>query len=104
MKALSQASRVKVMERDLFKHPLSPDELGAFDAVVIDPPRAGAKAQVAELAKSNTKQVIYVSCNGSTFVQDAKVLVAGGYKLKSVQPVDQFVWSKHLEIVAEFGR
>lgn len=102
LKALSHAGVVKVMERDLFKHPLAVDELAGFDCVVLDPPRAGAKAQVAALAKSKVSQVIYVSCNPQTFVQEAQVLAAAGYTLKSVLPVDQFVWSNHLEIVADF--
>lgn len=90
--------------RDLFRRPLLPDELNKFDAVVIDPPRAGAESQVAELAKSNVPVIAYVSCNPTTFARDAAVLVAAGYTLNFVQTVDQFRWSTHIELVAEFSR
>lgn len=104
LKALSQTGLVKVIERDLFKHPFSLDELNNFDSIILDPPRAGASAQVSALAKSKVPQIIYVSCNAQTFAQDAQVLIAGGYKLNTIQPVDQFLWATHLEIVAEFSR
>jgi 23S rRNA (uracil1939-C5)-methyltransferase len=92
--------------RDLFRRPVLPDELNpfgaAFDAAVIDPPRAGAEAQIAELAKAKTPIIAYVSCNPITFARDAKTLVSAGYTLNWVQTVDQFRWSAHTELVASF--
>jgi len=85
--------------RDLFKRPLLVSELAKFDAAVIDPPRMGAAAQCAELAKSLISRVALVSCNPSTFARDSKLLVEGGYRLQWVAPVDQFLWSEHVELV-----
>lgn len=90
--------------RDLFRRPLMPDELAKFDAAVIDPPRAGASAQIAELAKSDISKIAYVSCNSVTFAKDAKHLVDQGYQLKALRVVDQFRWSSHVELVAHFMR
>ena len=90
--------------RDLFKLPLSGDELKAFDAVVLDPPRAGALAQARALAASSIRRVAYVSCNPETFARDARILADGGYKPGAVTPVDQFLWSSHIELVAGFAR
>lgn len=90
--------------RDLFRRPLMPDELAKFDAAVIDPPRAGASAQIAELAKSDISKIAYVSCNPVTFAKDAKHLVDHGYQLKALRVVDQFRWSSHVELVAHFMR
>ena len=89
--------------RDLFRRPLLPDELARFGAVVLDPPRAGAAAQVAELAKAQVARIAYVSCNPITFARDAKALVDAGYALDWVQVVDQFRWSAHTELVASFS-
>lgn len=97
-------ARVVTQHRDLFRKPLSPDELNAFDAVVIDPPRAGAQAQAANLALSRVPVVAAVSCNPATFARDAATLVKGGYTLGRVWPVAQFRWSTHVELVAEFRR
>jgi 23S rRNA (uracil1939-C5)-methyltransferase len=88
--------------RDLFHRPLMPDELARFDAVVIDPPRAGAAAQIAELAKARVPRIAHVSCNPQTFARDAKTLCDSGYILDWVQPVDQFRWSAHVELVGAF--
>ncbi len=88
--------------RDLFRRPLMPDELQKFDAVVLDPPRAGAEAQVAELAQAKPPVIAYVSCNPVTFSRDAKTLVDAGYALEWVQVVDQFRWSSHIELAACF--
>lgn len=88
--------------RDLFRRPLMPDEFKGFDAAVIDPPRAGAKAQVEELAKGKLKRIAFVSCNPATFARDAQILIGGGYRLDWVQVVDQFRWSAHSELVAQF--
>ncbi len=90
--------------RNLFKAPLIAAELKEHDAIVFDPPRAGAEAQAREIAKSKIKRVVAVSCNASTFARDAAILAEGGYALKSVQPVDQFKYSAHVEIVALFQR
>ncbi len=88
--------------RDLFRRPLLPDELAKFDAVVIDPPRAGAEAQVTELARAKPPVIAFVSCNPITFARDAKLLINAGYRLDWVQVVDQFRWSTHVEQVACF--
>ncbi|MGI3903569.1 MAG: class I SAM-dependent RNA methyltransferase [Janthinobacterium lividum] len=90
--------------RDLFKRPLAAAELTGFDAVVFDPPRAGAAAQAAELAKSTVPRIVAVSCDPGTFARDAATLVAGGYRVESVVPVDQFRYSAHVELVAVFTR
>ena len=88
--------------RDLYRRPLLPDELARFEATVIDPPRAGAKAQVSELAKGDLKTIAYVSCNPISFAADAAILCAAGYHLQFVQTVDQFRWSNHIELVGAF--
>ncbi|WP_102830126.1 class I SAM-dependent RNA methyltransferase [Bartonella bovis] len=87
-------------KRDLFRRPLSAKELERFDSVVFDPPRAGAKEQVRELAKTTIPRVVAVSCNPVTFARDLSILVAGGYTIEKVIPIDQFLWSPHVEIVA----
>ena len=90
--------------RDLYRRPLLPDEFKKFDAVVIDPPRAGAEAQTAELIRSDIKRIAYVSCNPVTFARDVAQMVAGGFTLDWVQPVDQFRWSSHVELAAQLTR
>ncbi len=90
--------------RDLSRQPLRREELARFDAVVLDPPRAGAAEQVAELASSAVPTVVYVSCNPATFARDARVLIDGGYSIGNVRPVDQFLWSHHVELAAVFTR
>ena len=102
--ALKATRRVDVEHRDLFRRPLTADDLNAFDGVVLDPPRAGAKAQVVELARSAVPRIAYVSCNPATFSRDAKVLIDGGYRLTHIQPVGQFRWSTHVELAATFRR
>lgn len=87
------------LARDLFRNPLLPDELAKMDALVIDPPRAGAEAQVAQIAKSNVPVIAHVSCNPTTFARDCGTLIAAGYQLDWVQTVDQFRWSTHVEVV-----
>jgi len=96
--------QIVVKHRDLFRRPLSTKELEMFEAVVFDPPRAGAKDQVEELAKSAVSRIVAVSCNPNTFSRDARMLADGGYELESVQPVDQFLWSPHMELVGVFSR
>lgn len=96
--------RLTAETRDLFRRPLMPDELSAFDAVVIDPPRAGAEAEAAEIAKSAVPVIAAVSCNPVTFARDARIMVAGGYAIDWVEVVDQFRWSPHVELVARLSR
>jgi 23S rRNA (uracil1939-C5)-methyltransferase len=95
---------VFVEHRDLYRRPLTTAELSRFGAVVLDPPRAGAQDQVAEFATATTPRIAYVSCNPSSFARDAAVLVAGGYRLTTIQPVGQFRWSTHIELAARFER
>jgi 23S rRNA (uracil1939-C5)-methyltransferase len=95
---------IEAEARDLFRRAFVVQELKRFDAVVFDPPRQGAEAQTRELAKSAVPLVIAVSCDRGTFARDARILVGGGYRLKSVTPVDQFRYSFHVEIVARFER
>jgi len=90
--------------RDLYRRPVTAAELSRFDAVVIDPPRAGAADQVAEIARSTVSVVAHISCNPSTFARDAKTLCEGGYRLDWVLPVGQFRWSTHVELAARFSR
>lgn len=96
--------RVRTQTRDLFRRPLLPDEMRNIDAAVIDPPRAGAEAQVRALAASEVPVVAMVSCNPATFARDARILVQAGFALDWVQPVDQFRWSPHVELVARLSR
>ena len=96
--------RVLAEVRDLDRQPLDTNELNKFDAVVFDPPRAGAAAQAAEIARSDVPRVVAVSCNPGTFARDARTLVDGGYRLVDVLPVDQFTYSPHVELVARFER
>lgn len=96
--------KVTVQTRDLFRRPLEPDEFKGIDAVVIDPPRAGAEAQVDRLAKAKVPVIAAVSCNPVTFARDARILTLAGYHLDWVQVVDQFRWSAHVELVARFSR
>lgn len=96
--------RVTTETRDLFRRPLLADELARFDAVVIDPPRAGGEAQAAELAGSSVARIAAVSCNPVTFARDAALLLDGGYRLDRLRVVDQFRWSAHIELVAGFSR
>ncbi|WP_353216055.1 class I SAM-dependent RNA methyltransferase [Sandarakinorhabdus sp.] len=96
--------RVDVQHRDLFRRPLTPGELAGMQAVVFDPPRAGAEAQARALAASNVPVVVAVSCNPNSFGRDAKILVEGGYTLNALWPVAQFRWSSHVELVARFER
>lgn len=94
--------KVTTEVRDLARRPLLPDELTRFDAVVIDPPRAGAPAQAAALARSRVPVVAWVSCDPVTFARDARIMVEGGYSLGRIEVVDQFRWSPHVELVAAF--
>jgi 23S rRNA (uracil1939-C5)-methyltransferase len=109
--ALAKAARavpglqgVTIERRDLFRRPLTPDELAAYDAVVFDPPRAGAEAQAKALASSTVRLVAAVSCNVQSFARDAALLCAGGYDIASVTPLDQFRHAPHVEIIGVFRR
>jgi 23S rRNA (uracil1939-C5)-methyltransferase len=111
LKALDRAARatpglrrVTTERRDLFRRPLLQTELAAFDAVVFDPPRAGAEAQSARLAESGVPVVVGVSCDAGTFARDAALLIAGGYRLDEVVPLDQFRHSPHVELVGTFRK
>lgn len=95
---------VTVDHRDLFRRPLDAKELARFDAIVLDPPRAGAKEQVALIAAATVPRIAYVSCNPGTFARDAKTLIDGGYRLDWIRPVGQFRWSTHVELAAAFSR
>ncbi len=95
---------VTAIARDLARSPMVAKELARFDTVVLDPPRAGAAAQVRELCKSKIASLAYVSCNPATFARDAKSLIEAGFALETVTPVDQFLWSPHVELAGEFRR
>jgi len=97
-------SPVATLNRDLFEDPMSVKELSNFDGLVFDPPRAGALAQAHQIAKSEIAHVVAVSCNPITLARDLKVLVEDGYQIKSVYPIDQFVYSPHVEVVAHLLR
>lgn len=96
---------IDAQARDLFRRPLSPFDLKGVDVAVIDPPRAGALEQTRQLVDARRiERLAYVSCNPVTFARDASALAAGGYGLEHVVPVDQFLWSGHVELVGIFGR
>lgn len=105
--ALDQAARrtpglkpVSVERRDLFRRPMMASELKAYDAVVFDPPRAGAETQVKEMQRSGVKTVVAVSCNPLTLARDLALLTEAGYRITTVTPIDQFLWTPHVEAVA----
>jgi 23S rRNA (uracil1939-C5)-methyltransferase len=98
------APAIEVEHRDLYRRPLDPEDLDRFDALILDPPRAGAAEQVRALGRSSVARIAYVSCNPATFARDAKTLCEGGYSLAWVRPVGQFRWSTHVELVGCFSR
>ncbi|NEU13736.1 class I SAM-dependent RNA methyltransferase [Methylobacterium sp. BTF04] len=104
VRATPSLRRVTTERRDLFRRPLLPIELDTYDAVVFDPPRAGAGAQATRIAESKVPLVVGVACDAGTFARDAATLVAGGYSLERVTPVDQFKYSAHVEVVGVFRR
>ena len=106
LKAAANANQRLIFgeHRDLYRRPLIPSELDRFDAVVLDPPRAGARDQMEALAITRAPVIAYVSCNPSSFARDAQILVEGGWGLDWVQPVGQFRWSTHVELAARFSR
>lgn len=99
-----QPGRIFAEHRDLFRRPLTAKEAERFEAIILDPPRAGARDQVAQLASAQVPLIVYVSCNPASFARDAAALVAGGYAIERVKPVGQFRWSTHVELVATFRR
>ncbi len=101
---LFSSHRFTANRRDLFRNPLAEKELDTFDAVLLDPARAGAAAQVGELARSKVARVVYASCDPGTFSRDARVLQDGRYRLEKLKPIDQFLWSGHVELIALFSR
>ena len=102
-RAAEGLKRVTTQTRDLFRRPLEADEFKGHDAVVIDPPRAGAEAQMRTLAQARVPVIAAVSCNPATFARDARILLNAGYRLDWVQVVDQFRWSPHVELAAKFS-
>lgn len=104
MAANLSGRQVFTEHRDLYRRPLSPEELDRFGAVILDPPRAGARDQVVQLAQSEVPKICYISCNPASFSRDAKKLCDAGYKLDAVWPVGQFLWSTHVELVSSFSR
>ncbi len=98
----SFGNKVKTKVRDLKNFPLTTDELSKYDAIIVDPPRSGAKLQFLNIARSNVSIIVSISCNVNTFVRDAKILIESNYELKWVQPIDQFLFSAHVELVAIF--
>jgi 23S rRNA (uracil1939-C5)-methyltransferase len=103
-RATPKLKPVRTHPRDLFRVPLTARELARYDAVVLDPPRAGAKAQAEALAGSKVPKIVMVSCNPGTCARDLRILVDGGYRITRVVPVDQFLFSPHIELVAELER
>ena len=103
--ATAKAQRpIRTIYRDLFKTPLKEKELVSYDVIIIDPPRAGAIEQAEALAHSNVATIIYVSCNPLTFARDARILVEGGYRIETIQPLDQFRWTVHVEAIAKLTK
>lgn len=99
----SGLKKITTETRDLFRRPLTPDELGRFDAVVIDPPRAGAEQQFRQIAAATPATVVAISCNPVSFARDAKTLIEAGYEMGPIDVIDQFRWSTHVELVAAFN-
>ncbi|WP_292053195.1 MULTISPECIES: class I SAM-dependent RNA methyltransferase [unclassified Brevundimonas] len=95
---------IEAQARDLFRRPLSPYDLKGCDAIVLDPPRAGALEQTQQLPGTKADTIVGVSCNPQTFARDARVLVDAGFRLETVTPIDQFIWSTHIELVGVFRR
>jgi len=103
--AAQRAQRaIFVDHRDLYRRPLDTKELSRFEAIVLDPPRAGAREQAVQLAASSVPAIAYVSCNPNTFARDAATMIEGGYRLDWIRPVGQFRWSTHVELAARFAR
>lgn len=93
---------IEALHRDLFRNPMRAEELRGFDGIVLDPPRAGAKVQVEQLALSEVPRIVYISCNPSSWARDAKLLTGAGYRLAELRPIGQFRWSTHVELASLF--
>tara|TARA_R110000868_G_scaffold189695_2_gene433000 strand:+ start:47542 stop:48810 length:1269 start_codon:yes stop_codon:yes gene_type:complete len=107
LNALNDASqmnkmKVKGIYKNLFSDPLMTSELNAYDAIVLDPPRDGAKEQSQNMAQSSVKHIVYISCSPNSFARDAEILVQGGYEIQKIVPIDQFLWTNHIEVIALF--
>lgn len=102
--ANARQAPVLTLHRDLFRNPLQPDEAGRFGAIVLDPPRAGAREQILQITASEATRVAYVSCNPVSWSRDAKVLIDAGFRLERLRPVGQFRWSTHVELTSYFTR
>jgi 23S rRNA (uracil1939-C5)-methyltransferase len=103
--AAARAQRpIEAAHRDLFRNPLRAEELRGFDGVVLDPPRAGAREQVAQIAQSGVARVVYISCNPSSWARDGAMLKDAGFRLAELRPVGQFRWSTHVELASLFVR
>ncbi len=98
------AHNIKAYHRDLFREPLTSSELDAYDAIIIDPPRAGAKVQCEEIASSNVPRIAFISCDSGTFARDARILMDGGYTMHPVTLIDQFRFSNHIESFTVFEK
>ena len=103
-KAASAGLPMGAMHRDLFRNPLQPDELNRFEAVLLDPPRAGAKEQIGQIAESSIARVVYISCNPVSWSRDCAKLVEAGFRLERLRPVGQFRWSSHVEMASYWTR
>ena len=103
-KATSAGLPMAAMHRDLFRNPLQPDELNRFEAVLLDPPRAGAKEQVGQIAASSVNRVVYISCNPVSWARDCSKLIEAGFSLEKLRPVGQFRWSTHVELASYWTR
>lgn len=102
--AAAHGLAVHALHRDLFRNPLQPEEISRFAAVLLDPPRAGARDQIATIAQSTVERVAYVSCNPASWARDARTLVDAGFRLATLRPVGQFRWSTHVELTSMFAR
>lgn len=103
-KAVRANGNIKAIKRQLYKDPVTAKELKSYDGIIFDPPRAGAKAQAVEIAQSGVKTIVAVSCNPRSFVDDVRSLIKEGYVFETLQIIDQFTWSNHVELVAKFIR
>lgn len=109
LEALNNATKqstkkIKGIYKNLFLNPLMTNELNMYDAIILNPPRDGAKEQIKEIANSTVKNIVYISCNPNTFSRDAEELINKGYKLTSITPVDQFLWTSHIEVISLFEK
>ncbi len=102
--AARAGKQVHALHRDLFRNPLQVDELNRFAAVLLDPPRAGARDSIEYLAQSSVAKIVYISCNPSSWARDAATLIEAGYRLAELRPVGQFRWSTHVELASLFVR